>query len=220
MGLSDFFWDAFIALHRPTASRGTTSSSDRGAGTPCSVAYEAIRDIGVARHLWAYDSFAGFPETTDPATTSGVAIGRNRPRRQGGVEEFHATCAGARRSTRCVHGGRRATTKTRSRRSVRRWPPVDIALRVRRLQHVLEHGDGARVPRAPAQARDDRRLRRLLLLVADPRVGRAGRRCTSSSSAHPQWNFCRYKDVHWCGLGFVVERADELSMLPGGRVTT
>ena len=39
-------------------------------------------------------------------------------------------------------------------------------------------------------------------------------------SAHPEWNFCRFKDIHWCGLGFVVERADELSMLPGGRVTT
>jgi O-methyltransferase len=37
---------------------------------------------------------------------------------------------------------------------------------------------------------------------------------------NPEWNFCRFKDIHWCGLGFVVERAADLPMLAGGRVTT
>ena len=27
-------------------------------------------------------------------------------------------------------------------------------------------------------------------------------------AAHPQWNFTRYRDVHYAGLAFVVERSD------------
>ena len=27
-------------------------------------------------------------------------------------------------------------------------------------------------------------------------------------TAHPQWNFYRYKEIHWAGTSFVVERAD------------
>ena len=37
--------------------------------------------------------------------------------------------------------------------------------------------------------------------------------------ANPQWNFCRFKDIHWCGLAFVVEDASELPSRPGGRVS-
>ena len=36
--------------------------------------------------------------------------------------------------------------------------------------------------------------------------------------ANPQWNFCRFKDIHWCGLAFVVEDASELPSREGGRV--
>ena len=30
-------------------------------------------------------------------------------------------------------------------------------------------------------------------------------------AAHPQWNFYRYKEIHWSGTSFIVERSDALS---------
>ena len=35
---------------------------------------------------------------------------------------------------------------------------------------------------------------------------------------NPRWNFYRFKDIHWCGIGFVVERADDTPRLDAGRI--
>jgi hypothetical protein len=38
-------------------------------------------------------------------------------------------------------------------------------------------------------------------------------------ASNPRWNFCRFKDIHWCGTAFVVEDAAQLPELDGRRIT-
>src|SRR5262245_7162245 len=90
-GISDFFWDSFMALNLNGISGDYVEFGSWG-GNTLHRAYEVIRDVGPPRHLWAYDSFKGFPELTDERdrrwTVGGLGGGVAQ-----GVAEFHETAA-------------------------------------------------------------------------------------------------------------------------------
>jgi hypothetical protein len=212
-GLASFFWDAFIALNVNGISGDYVEFGSWG-GNTVNHAYHAIHDAGVPRHLWAYDSFEGFPELTDERDRRWVGYTGSHG---GGVAEFHETCAqnGVPRDAYTVTAGffedtlRPLGTDGQPRDIALAYVDCNMYASTKTVFDFLK----PRLKHGMIVGFDD--------YYCYSSTAIAGERIALHEflAENPEWNFCRFKDIHWCGLGFVVERASDLPMLPGGRVT-
>lgn len=197
-----FFWDACVALQVNGISGDYVEFGSWG-GHSLSCAYEAISLIGSDRHLWAYDSFVGLPEITDPRD--------ERWRTDltfdvGGVERFHADCAGfgvPREAYTAVEGYFSDTLGPLAPDDA----PADIAFAYvdcnmysstvtvfEFLQPRMKHG--------MIIAFDD------YWLWSPSEVSGERTAIDEFLTANPQWHFERYKNFGWAATSFVVEHSD------------
>jgi O-methyltransferase len=203
--LSDFFWDAFVALNVNAISGDYVEFGSWGANS-LMYAYRAIAAISPARHCWAFDSFRGLPEVEShfddhPAWNTRVFGNEG----QGGVEKFHEACRTNGIPTdayTAVEGYYEDSLPV-----IGDGPPNDIALAyidcnmysstvtvLDFLAPRLKHG--------MIVAFDD------YFLWSAKQVSGERAALHEFLAAHPEWHFMRYRDVHYAGLAFVVERSD------------
>ncbi len=207
--LSAFFWDAFTALNVNGISGDYVEFGSWG-GNTLRLAHEHVRDAGAPRHLWAYDSFEGLPETGNPRDAHpGWQVGGAG--QGGGVDQFHRACDAhgiPREAYTAVEGYFDDTLPPLGADG----PPTDIALAyldcnlysstVSALRFL-----GPRLKHGMVIAFDD------YYCWSPTDVSGERAAFEEFKAAHSQWRFLRFKEVNWGGLSFVVERADAL---PGG----
>lgn len=202
-GIGDFFYDAFVNLNVNDISGDYVEFGSWG-GTTLKLAHEATNATGKPRHLWAFDSFEGLPEATDPRDYHpGWRPGS--PAGQGGVDKFHAACE--------EHGiPRDAYTAVagyydQSLPSIGDGEPRDIALAYidcnmyssavtvfEFLEPRLKHG--------MILAFDD------YFCWSPSEVSGERSALHEFEQAHPEWSFLRYQNIARAGLSFAVERSD------------
>lgn len=207
--LSAFYWDAFTALSINGISGDYVEFGSDG-GTSFNLAFQVTRHLSASRHLWAFDSFQGLPDTAHPrdehpAFTPGLD--------QGGLSRFVGLCDDRgipRPAYTCVEGyfdqtlGRLAATDA----------PRDIALAyvdcnlysstvevLAFLAPRLKHG--------MVVAFDD------YWCWTESEVSGERAAFHEFQAEHPQWHFERFKDPTWGGVSYVVEDATALGR-PGG----
>jgi hypothetical protein len=204
-GWSGFFWDAFTGLSVNGISGDYAEFGSEGANT-ISRAHEAITALGGGRHLWAFDSFEGLPEHSDPRDdhpmwAPGVGFG---------IDRFHELCAGygvPRDAYTAVAGYYDQTLPPFGDDG----GPVDIALAyvdcnmysstvtvLEFLRPRLKHGMIVAFDDYFCWSPTDPSGERVALLEFE--------------AANPQWHFQHFKDFNWAGRAFVVEDA---ARLPG-----
>jgi O-methyltransferase len=199
---ASFFWDAFVAL-QVNGITGDYAEFGCHHGGSFQAAYKAISGLGLNRHMWAFDSWQALPDDHPRDTHPGWLLGEGGA---GGVENFHRACA--------THGVPREAYSAVEGYYNDSLPPLgadgapaDIALAyidcdlysstvtvLEFLEPRLKHG--------MIVAFDD-------YFCWSP-TDVSGERAALHQflTAHPQWNFYRYKEIHWSGTSFVVERAD------------
>ena len=204
-GCSSFFWDAFVALGVNGIS-GDYAEFGCHHGGSFQAAYKAIRALESPRHMWAFDSWDVLPDDHPRDAHPGWRLGVGGA---GGVENFHAACG--------RNGVPRSAYTTVEGYYNESLPPLgaygaptDIALAYidcdlySSTVTVLDFLEP--------------RLKHCMIVAFDDwhcwsPEGVSGERAALHEflTEHPEWNFYRYKDIHWTGVSFVVERADALS---------
>lgn len=201
-GWQQFFWNAFTAL-KVNGISGDYVEFGSLSGTSMWLAYDEIVRADVPRHMWAFDSFEGLPETDDPRDEHPSFL------RGGGGDGLHGF-----RTSLAGHGVPADAYTTVKGYYDETLPPlgtseapVDVALAyidcnlysstvtvMDFLKPRLKHG--------MIVAMDD--------WFCWSRTGLSGERIALDEfeAANPQWRFARFKDISWSGLSFVVEAAD------------
>jgi hypothetical protein len=202
--LSAFMWDAFTALSVNGITGDYVEFGSEGANS-IRLAYEVASLTPVNRHLWAFDSFDGLPETADqrddhPAFTRGYD--------QGGIEAFHARCAQhgiPREAYTAVQGFFAETLPPLGSDG----PPNDIA-----LAYVDCNLYSSTVSTLEFLSP---RLKHGMIVAFDDyfcwtATGVSGERLALHQflESHPQWHFERFKDPTWGAVSYVVESRDAL----------
>jgi hypothetical protein len=203
-GCHQFFFDAFTSL---TVNGITGDYVEFGSwgGNTMKAAYDEISSHD-PRHMWAFDSFEGLPDTGDPHDSHpSLRLGGTG---QGGVEQFREACDAhgiPRHAYTAVEGFYDQTLPPLGVDG----PPFDIALAY--LDCNL-HSSTATVLEFLAP-----RLKHGMILAFDdwhlwsPNDVSGERRAFADFAAkRPEWHFERYKDVHRAGVSFVVEQANLL----------
>lgn len=202
--LADFYWDAFTALALNGISGDYVEFGSDGA-TTVRLVHDIVRLLPQPRHIWAFDSFEGLPDTGEeldhhPAFASHV--------HQGGVARFHQLCAD--------HG----------------MTPDDYDAVVGYFDQTLAPEAGP-LPDDIALAYVDCNLYSSTVTVLDflaPRLKHgmivafddyfcftdshvSGERLALHQflTRHPEWHFERFKDPAWGAVSYVVERSDALA---------
>ena len=204
-GQANFFWDAFAALQVNGIS-GDYAEFGCHRGGSFSSAYKALSRRAFKRHMWAFDSWQALPDDHPRDLHPGWELGGANA---GGVDAFHNALLrlGVPRDAYTpVEGYYRDTLPPLGDQGA----PTDIALAyidcdlysstvdvLRFLEPRLKHG--------MIVAFDDY----YCWTATDVSGERAA--LHEFLTAHPEWNFFRYKDINWGGLSFVVERAGSLS---------
>jgi O-methyltransferase len=202
-GLASFFWDALTAVSVNGVSGDYVEFGSWGCNT-LRHAYETCRGFRAERHLWAFDSFQALPPSDEPRDQHpglGSALG------QGGVEAFHASCAGfgvPRDAYTAVEGYYADTLPPRGSEG----EPRDIAIAYidcnlySSTVTVLEFL-APRLKPGMIVGFDD-------YFLWSPDTGVSGEHAALSEflATRPEWHFHRFKDIHWGGVAFVVERAE------------
>lgn len=203
-GLERFFFDAFTALSVNGISGDYVEFGSWGCNT-LRLAYHASLGRKPERHLWAFDSFSVMPHTSDPRDDHPAVKGGKGAN---GVEEFHATCASfgvPREAYTAVEGYFEDTL-----------PPLGSGGEVRDLALVYVDCNlysstvtvldflEPRLKPGMIIGFDD-----YFLLNRDTGVSGEREALHEFLVAHPQWQFFRFKDIHWGGVSFVVERRAE-----------
>jgi len=206
-GLAGFFWDAFTALWANNVSGDYVEFGSWGCNT-LQHAFHASRQFGGGRHLWAFDSFRGLPPANDPRDQhAGLKSWGEGEGGQGGVDNFHATCATfgvPHDAYTAVEGFFEDTLPPLGASGA----PRDIALAYvdcnMYSSTVAALGFlGPRLKPGMIVAFDD-------YFLWSTRSGTSGEREALNEfiEAHPQWHFHRFKDIHWGGVAFVVEHSE------------
>jgi len=201
-----FFWDACVVLQVNGITGDYVEFGSYG-GNSLSMAYAAIRDIGSSRHLWAFDSFAGLPDITDPRDDrwrSDLGID------YGGLERFRADCdkLGVPRDAYTAVEGYFADTLPPLGDD---GPPNDIAFAYvdcnmyASTVSVFEFL-APRMKHGMIVAFDD------YYMWSDSEVSGERSALDEFLVANPQWHFHRYKDVSYAAVSFVVEHADRVTV--------
>jgi O-methyltransferase len=205
--LADFFWDSFVALKINGISGDYVEFGSWGANS-LQRAYQAINAIGPPRHCWAFDSFSGLPDVESPfddhPVWSSHVFGNEG---QGGVAKFHDACAekGVPPDAYTAIEGYYEDSLP----AIGDGAPDDIALAYidcnmySSTVTVLEFL-APRLKHGMIVGFDD-------YFLWSPRQVSGERAALEQFCArHPEWHFQRYRDIHYAGLAFVVERADWL----------
>jgi hypothetical protein len=198
----DFFWDACVALQVNQITGDYVEFGSWG-GHSLSCAYEAISAIGSDRHLWAYDSFEGLPEVTDPRDERWRS---DHSFEVGGIEAFHAACAEfgvPRDAYTAVEGYFSDTLGSLGPDD----PPNDIAFAYvdcNMYSSTVTVFDflAPRLKHGMIVAFDD------YWLWSPTEVSGERSALDEFLTANPQWHFERYQSIGYAALSFVVERAD------------
>lgn len=201
-----FFWDACVALQINGITGDYVEFGSYG-GNSLSLAYEAIKLIGSSRHLWAFDSFGGLPDITDPRDERWRS---DWDINQGGVENFHADCQKLgvpREAYTAVEGYFSDTLPPLGAEG----DPSDIALcyvdcNMYTSTVTVFEFLAPRLKHGMIVAFDD------YYLWSDSEVSGERSALDEFLVANPQWHFHRYKDVHYAGVSFVVEHADRVTV--------
>ena len=210
--LEDFFLDAFTALNVNGISGDYVEFGSTG-GNTLRLAYEVLSQVPGDRHLWAFDSFEGLPAPVDsldehPAFGAGYS--------GGGLEAFLQLCDSnsiPRTAYTAVPGFYQDSLTAIGDTGA----PSDIA-----LAYVDCNMYSSTVTVFEFLAP---RLKHGMIVAFDDyycwsSTNVSGERAALGEflAAHPEWNFHRFKDVHWGAVAFVVEDASALarsSILPG-----
>jgi O-methyltransferase len=203
-GSARFFWDAFAALKVNGITGDYAEFGCHRAGS-FQAAYKAMAQHALVRHMWAFDSWQALPDDHPRDAHAGWDLGVGGV---GGVDHFHEACErnGIPRAAYTTVEGYYKDTLPALGRDGR---PTDIALAYidcdlySSTVTVLEF-------LAP-------RLKHGMIVALDDYWcwtphDVSGERAALHEflDAHPEWNFHRYRDIHWSGIAFVVERADAL----------
>jgi hypothetical protein len=200
---SEFFERAFIALSFNKIS-GDYAEFGCGGGTSMWLAWREIAANPVARHMWAFDPFAGMPKAEDqrddPPTWMPDTVSM-------AVDDFCSVL-----TTRGVPQDAYTTVEGDFAESLPRLAsdsePRDIALAyiacdvysstisaLEFLRPRLKHG--------MILAFDD------YYCWTDSDVSGERAALAEFAADHPEWNFHRYMSIDWDGVAFVVEDASE-----------
>lgn len=201
-GLAAFFWDSFAALTANQISGDYVEFGSWGCNT-LRHAFHTSRQWGGKRHLWAFDSFRELPPSDDPRDAHPVSSGGGG---QGGVEAFHAACGRfevPREAYTAIEGYFEDTLPALGSTG----EPRDIALAYvdcnlySSTVTVLEFL-APRLKPGMIIGFDD-----WYLWNGDTGVSGEREALHEFLEAHPEWHFHRFKDIHWGGVGFVVEHS-------------
>ena len=202
-GLAAFFWDAFTAVGVNRISGDYVEFGSWGCNT-LRHAYQTRERFQAKRHLWAFDSFQGLLPSDEPRDQHPVLVPGYG---QGGVETFHATCAGfgvPRDAYTAVEGYYEHTLPALGADG----EPTDIAIayvdcNLYSSTVTVFEFLGPRLKPGMVVGFDD-------YYMWDSDTGVSGEREALSEflDAHPEWHFHRFKDIHWGGVAFVVEHVE------------
>jgi O-methyltransferase len=203
-GLAGFFWDAFTALWVNDVSGDYVEFGSWGCNT-LQHAFHASQQLGRTRHMWAFDSFQGLPDMGEPRDRHpGLNLGGAG---QGSVDAFYATCDGfgvPRDAYTAVEGFFQDTLPALGTAG----EPRDIGLAYidcNLYSSTVAVFDflGPRLKPGMIVGFDD-----YYLWTTDSGTSGEREALNEFLEAHPQWHFHRFKDIHWCGVAFVVEHAE------------
>jgi O-methyltransferase len=203
-GQADFFWDAFAALQVNGIS-GDYAEFGCHRGGSFQAAYKALSERRSRRHLWAFDSWQGLPDDHPRDAHPGWEL---KGRGAGGVETFHAALERhgvPRDAYTAVEGYYRDSLPPLGADGA----PNDIALAYIDCDLYSSTVDvlqflAPRLKHGMIVAFDD------YFCYSPTDVSGERAALLEFSTAHPEWHFQRYRDIHWSGLSFVVERADSI----------
>ena len=198
---STFFEHAFVALSFNGISGDYAEFGCYG-GTSMWLAWQEITANPLDRHMWAFDSFAGLPETGDPRDEHPAWIPSTMSMN---VDDFHAVLAsrGVPRDAYTTVGGFFAESLPPLGPD---GPPRDIALAYvdcdlySSTVSVLEFLE-PRLKHGMILAFDD------YYCWTDTDVSGERAALDEFAADHPEWNFHRYMSIDWAGVAFVVEDA-------------
>lgn len=203
-GETNFFLDAFAALH-VNGITGDYAEFGCHTGGSFQASYHAMRALGVHRKMWAFDSWSSLPDDHPRDAHPGWELGVGGA---GGVDNFHAACRRngvPREAYETVEGYYRDSLPPRGDDG----DPADIALAYIDCDLYSSTVDvldflAPRMKHGMIVAFDD-------YFCWTPKDA-SGERVAMHEflTAHPEWNFVHYKEIHWSGRSFVVESADAL----------
>ena len=198
---SQFFEHAFVALSFNGISGDYAEFGCYG-GTSMWLAWREIVANPVRRHMWAFDSFSGLPETQDQRDDHPAWMPHTMSM---SLDAFQLTLA-ARRVPRDAYTPVEGYFAESLPRLGRDGPPGDIALAyidcdlysstvtvLEFLEPRLKHG--------MIVAFDD------YYCWTDSDVSGERAALGEFAADHPEWNFHRYLSIDWGGVAFVVEDA-------------
>jgi hypothetical protein len=202
-GLAGFFWDAFTAAGLNGISGDYVEFGSWGCNT-LRHAYQTREKFQAKCHLWAFDSFQGLPPSDEPRDKHPVLTPGYG---QGGVEAFHATCAGfgvPRDAYTAVEGYYEDTLPPLGADG----EPSDIAIAYidcNLYSSTVTVFDFLQSRLKPGMivGFDD-----WYLWNRDTGVSGEREALSEFLAAHPKWHFHRFKDIHWGGVAFVVEHSE------------
>ena len=204
-GCAEFFWDSFVA-QQVNGITGDYAEFGCHTGGSFQAAYHAIAKISPERHMWAFDSWQALPDD-DPLDAHPGWRAPGVPD-AGGVDNFHAANErhGVDRAQyTTVEGFYKDTLPALGAAGV----PTDIALAYVDCD-IYSSTVAVLDFLAP-------RLKQGMIVAFDDyfcwtETGPSGERHALAEflAEHPEWHFDRYRNIHWSGLAFVVERADAL----------
>jgi hypothetical protein len=202
-GWTNFFLDACTALRVNGISGDYVEFGSEGANT-INRAYKAVTALALDCHLWAFDSFEGLPEHTDPRDDHPMWV----PGVGAGVDRFHSLCAqyGVPADAYTAVEGYYDVTLPALGDS---GAPADVALAyidcnlysstvtvLEFLRPRLKHGMIVAFDDYFCWSPTDPSGERVALLEFE--------------AANPAWHFLPFKDFNWGGRAFVVEDAGRL----------
>jgi O-methyltransferase len=202
---AEFFYQAFVTLGVNGITGDYAEFGCHQAGSFVG-AHRALAEFAPHRHMWAFDSWQALPDDHPRDAHPGWALGVGGV---GGVDRFHAACERLgvpREAYTAVEGFYKDTLPPRRDGG----EPRDIALAyidcdlysstvtvldflAPRLKHGMIVAFDDYYCWTPTDASGERVALHEFL------------------EANPQWHFHRYREIHWAGTSFVVERADALS---------
>lgn len=209
LGEASFFADAFVAL-KVNGITGDYVEFGCHTGGSFQGAYKALSGLSPERHMWAFDSWQSLPDDHPRDSHPGWRLGVGGA---GGVDTFHAACANhgvPRDAYTAVEGYYNETLPPRGTDGA----PRDIAMAYidcdlySSTVTVLEFLE-SRMKHGMIVAFDD------YFCWSPTQVSGERAAFLEFQAAHPEWNFYRYREIHWSGLAFVVEGPD--SLLAGER---